>query len=768
MQISTIKPVVSSALLAAFSLPCTAAMVQTIENTTVYVARSLPATPVADLVKYSPADADDALFDLKPLTGTAIPSGYVIEGNTIAVLEGANDAIFRVTLRSDPSVKGMLAFSVNPNPVTEVRLDGLEGEEIELTCNDILALRTAVTPDNSANKNVVITLSDMSQTDMATTYTVGGSEKFAELVTYKPGTLTLTLSALENPEIKKEYHVTVLTPETYTGGYADGTFWLNEDWFTHKNGSINYLRTPVPTDDSEIVYRAFGRANDDASFGATSQFGMIFADKLFVMSKQEHDKGDLRGKAGGRLVVADARTLERLASFEEIGGDGRACVGVSAGKAYVGTNAGIRVLTWEGNDFTLSSTDIPGISNDSENGGEIGSNPALYNKQVGDMVLSGDYLFAIQQATGIQVIDTRTDRVERLIADSGVQGIAVTADGHVWVASSLEAQTGCTTLREIDPVTLNTVRTVQVPGNISCSWGSWRSTNFFSSRGEENLLFWNAGASSITGSACTIYKWNTQSEPSQLEPLFSLGKKEGLFPDVYQMAYASMRYDERANCVLLATTTEPSGNYRYNWLKFIDADSGELLSDIRLKDYYWFPALPIFPDKEAPEFSDIQPVELCGKDTPAVIDLNGIATDADNHDFAIRVEALPSDDLRQIADISEEDGIVTIKPLKTGQSELALRAESNGRETYAYVPVTVSLNSGVSEIHGETATISVSGNRINFTGCAGLSFAVFDLSGAKMSQFMIPDNDRTVALQLPSGTYILSGIDNDRKLKFTL
>lgn len=769
MQYSTTR-LVSALATAVLTLPVMAVPVTSISDKTVYVPGSMPATPIASLVDYAPADADELDFTLTPLM-VPTPDRYVVSDGTIEVLPGARDAIFTVSCTDDPSVKGLLGFTVNPYPVTSVSLAGIEGDDITLDCMDILALRTEVEPAESVNRNVVITLSDMSRPGMATTYSVGGSEKFTELVTYYPGTLTLTLSALENPGIKHVYNVTVnpLESDGTAGDRTGGTFWLNEDWFTHKDGSVNYLVNPVPADDSEIEYNAYARANADGRFGATSQYGMIFADKLFVMSKQAHDSGDLRGTGGGRLVVADARTLRTLASWDEIGGDGRACVGVDSRKAYIGTNAGIRVLTWDGDDFTLADANIAGIGNDTGSGpGDIGNNQALYNKQVGDMVKSGQYVFAIQQQVGVHVIDTADDTVVRTIPDTGVQGVTRASDGRVWYASNLGATPDHTWLHCIDSATAEECDSQLVPGTIGCSWGSWRSTNFFASRTSGDL-FWNGGTSSVTSSGSAFYRWNpADGDASALEPFYTFSGEEGTFPGLYQFVYGSMRYDDRTGCVLFASTTEPSGNYRYNWLNFVDAESGEKVSTVRMRDYYWFPALPIFPDKYAPEFNDIPAVTLDHEDTAVEINLAEVAHDEDNPDTEITVSWCPTPELEKIARVSRHGDILSLLPVSAGSADLKLRAESNGRETYAFVPVTSSVGAGVDGTGSSMKSISVAAGKIRLRGLDGTIFTVCDTAGAAVLMFRAEGDECTVATTLPAGVYVLSDVNGAHTLKFTL
>ncbi len=683
------------------------------------------------------------------------PISIIRTGASLAVLLGAS----------------ALPASAAGDPVTDVRLAGVEGDELSLDLHDIMALRFEVEPATASNKGVSIRMENASAEGLANGYSVGGAERFTELVTYRPGTFDLVLTAASNPEVTRTYHVTInpLEPDGSSGDHTQGTFWLNEEWFTHKNGSVSYLANPLPEDDSEIVYHAYSRENDDASFGATSQYAMIFAGKLFVMSKQEHDRGDIRGNGGGRLVIADASTLQRLASFDELGGDGRACVGVSENKAYIGTHAGIRVLTWEGDKFTLQDRGIRGIGNDTEGtGSDIGSNQQLYNRQIGDMVRAGRYVYALQQGVGVHVIDGETDTLVCTIPDAGVQGIAQTADGDVWYASTQDASAGHTLLWHIPFGMTEAEASTEVPGTIGCSWGSWRSTNFFASR-TDDVLFWNGGASGITSSGTSIYRWNIHEPAEELQPLYEFPRTEGTYPGVYQQIYASMRYDDRTDCILFATTTAPSGNYRYNWLNFLNATSGELESSVRLKDYYWFPALPVFPDAYAPEFDEIAPIIIDAE--PFELSLEGLAHDADNIERNITIKRVASSGARSgslddIADVEEKEGTLVLTPKQAGTAELALCAESNGRVAYAYLPVTVSGSTNVEAPALCAASVSIEGRKVRLRGLDGETFVVADMAGTTVSAFEAVGDECTVTLMLDKGLYILAGRDGSRSIKF--
>ena len=89
-------------------------------------------------------------------------------------------------------------------------------------------------------------------------------------------------------------------------------------------------------------------------------------------------------------------------------------------------------------------------------------------------------------------------------------------------------------------------------------------------------------------SGSTIYKWDTYQTASSIEPFYTIPALEGVYPNTKRITYASMRYDDRTNEILFATTTAPSGNYRWNWYNFLDMNSRQLRS-VALKPYYWFP-----------------------------------------------------------------------------------------------------------------------------------------------------------------------------------
>lgn len=704
----------------------------------------------------------------------------------VSVKRVEGDAVITAALKTDPAVKAtMTVHAALRNPVTGFVL-GNGDKTINLTYLDILALSPTVEPANADIQTYDVSVSDP---EVATTYAARAfnpSRSFWELITHKTGTVDVTFTSQDGSGASTTYTVNVLEPnrEPLADSYQDGTFWLNEDWFGHSNGSINYI-----ADNGELKYRVYESQNKYESFGCTSQYGIIYGDKLIVMSKQATDGGDPR-KGGGRVVVADAKTLKKLAAFDYIGadtdgdgngdGDGRACVGVSENKVYLGSTAGIQVL--DTRTLTLGGM-VDGIA----------SGENKYNGQIGDMVAIGKYAFAIQQGVGVHVIDIATDKVVKTFPvesddASGVsgmgypQGITVTADGNVWVATTAGASKGLCTFRCIDPNTLDVTDSVELPEGqrVTCGWGAWRSTNFFASKGE-NAIWYGAGVeASIVSGNTGYYKWTVGSDIAGIQPVFVFPNNlPGVDSKTFQAPYAGVRYDDRKNQLLVAATHGASSNYRYNWLHFVDCKTGDIVKTIKLKDYYWFPSMPIFPDKYAPEFSDLPEVSVdLAKDGDIfTIDLKDYVTDKDNIDAAIRLSIVGGDAVaadntvsdKSLVNATLENGVLTITPLIAGHGNLNVKAESNGKTTTVSIPYAVEDSaSGIHNVDGAAGTLSVCDNIVTVKNMAGTTFAVYDMAGRVVGAFVADSDCARVALTLPSGVYVVASTNGSHTLKFSI
>lgn len=688
------------------------------------------------------------------------------------------------------------------------------GVVIEPSNADIQDLKLVITegPGSEEGEKALITnflqKGDKSNDLVSQTFAdVAALDKYSADVTADPTnilTCTAHYESTDGSGVRSNDFKVVIDPRDRTpfaDQYQDGTFWLNEDWFGHANSSINYI-----TPDREIIYRVYESQNPDQAFGCTAQYGMIYGDRLYVMSKQNHDSGDRYRKGGGRIVIADAKTLKRITGFDEIGttagtgtgvggsnmmGDGRACVGVRPDKVYLGHHKGIRVLNIDLEK--AASTDAEIAASAFTLGNEITIEGAdldqgLYDGQIGDMICVGKYVYAVSQADGLLVIDAETDKIvnklgqrfeTRPATDSepatfkySVQGVLQSADGYVWFVENDTRDTSDvkTYFNKVDPKTGEIVDTLLLPagaGSVNTGWGAWRSANFFASR-TNNVIYWgNVGSGykdAILGSGTGyIFRWEIGT-PLPDKPFFELGQRPGMNDHTFQHPYATMRYDDRTDEILMCTTHGASYNYRYEWIYFIDGTTGEIKDCQQLRPYFWFPAIPIFPDKHNPEFTGLNGVMLTNN--AMEINLYEHVTDKDNNihsvNFSLISKTEPAASQRRASEqapfsYSLQDGVLTITPtpgVKKGNGTISLVAESNGKTVNYNLPVALDVESGIDGIR-TLPSISYQYGLLRVKGLDGNQIDVYDVNGCHVAGFTANSDDMQRNLDLQHGIYII-------------
>lgn len=578
------------------------------------------------------------------------------------------------------------------NPLTGIALEGYEpGATIELMNMGTQVIKPVYYPADADFTGFSFESSDPS--------VVSFYSSVNTLVAHKKGEATITITSLGGA-VSQSYIVKAdgPNPDYRPADFREGMIWLNEEWFTHTSGSLNFIDP-----DGNIYYRAYGNQNDNKAFGATSQFGMIYADKIFIMSKQDWDNGDTRDRgeepdrSGGRVVVIDAGTMKRLASFDVIGGDGRAAVGIEPGKVYLSHSKGVRVLTWDENDvFTLADADLPMIAPaTSQHGG------------TGDMVKAGKYVFAAESDKAFHVFDTETDSEVLLIkaakTNAKAQGVALTKDGRVWL--------GCD--KTLLPVDLDTFdpeqyenktidfadflpeEQIALPiGKITSCSGSWRHANLMTSP-LTNVLMWGNG--DWNGGGDCLYRWDLDEGGIEtVKTVYSHDKKAG-----YGYGYGSPAYDPITDTFMFASLPGFGAASLDNWYHFIDATTGELKHRVKLEKYWWFPAMPIIPDRYEPVIEGLPEISLKPTDSEQTYEVN--VSDPDNHDCAIRLYLA---DAPAVADASSvpaatarlEGRKLIVTPQAAGTQTFTLAAESNGRVTTKAVKVNVRTATGIDEV----------------------------------------------------------------------
>lgn len=427
---------------------------------------------------------------------------------------------------------------------------------------------------------------------------------------------------------------------------AEGFFVVNEDWFGHDNGTVNYFKN-----NGEIIYRAYRAANEGETFGVTTQFATIYGNNAYFVSKQ-----------GNRLVVADAKTMKKKAVLKEIGGDGRSFVGVTPQKGYIATAKGISI-------FNIETLSLEGTI-------------AEVSGETGNMQLVGNYVFAVTKGKGVYVINTQTDAVEKLIDNTAAQMVTQSKDGSVWIAANQ-------TLVQIDPFTLETINEISIAdapakGNAF----AWNAGSFAAST-QENVLYWTNGTSVVQ------YNIDTQT----LNPtLYTLGNDdEGKTLAFYGGA---LRVDPLTNHIVLTVTRSGFGeSSSYNWLHIIDNNGGLIKNIVVNGDnglgsdwgtesdrYFWFPAMPFFEDANAPEIL-LNQVIVAPNERKAIA-LNEKIVDADNISASIIKGINAEESEFATYEIKQDSLIVTAKDVP-GKDKLTLSAVSNGKSVSKEIRIDV-------------------------------------------------------------------------------
>lgn len=405
-------------------------------------------------------------------------------------------------------------------------------------------------------------------------------------------------------------------------------FIINEDWFGHEMGSVNRIYN-----NGNITYRAYRKANNGQTLGVTTQYAITWGNNIFFMSKQ-----------APRLVIANAETLKKKVAIDNIGGDGRACVGVDAKTVYVGAGGSIRIFHV---DKMILGDYVKGASTGDGN---------LYAGQVGMMVRAGNYVFAAKQSKGIMIIDAAKHEVDSLIECSAIQSLTQSKDGYVWAGTSNE-------LWKINPYTLKVEE--KISGlKPNASWGAWNAGNLYAST-QKNEIY--VGTSKV----------DLDDNNKQYLNFFG-GSNYGAGP----------RIDPLTDNLVNTNGT------------VFDSKTGKLIKEYKIlggfnegistesDPYpYWFPALPLFEDANDPCIL-INQIILKPNESQKIC-LSDKVYDADNSAKSIIKNLTFKSNEKLLQYSVSKDTLYITAGIQTGKSAFSFNICSNGKETYKNIRIDV-------------------------------------------------------------------------------
>lgn len=651
---------------------------------------------------FSPADADYTKLNLTSA------NSYVADVDALGTVIAKNIGTATITAiyAYNPSVKASVKVNVvAANPVQSIDFSSAVGSDgaIHLPYAGVLALKPDVLPETADMRDFETVIANES---IAETYSVVAYDyflnKYPELIGRSTGTTSLQFRATDGSgTVSPVYKVVVDAPdrsEPSQNGYRDGFFWINEDWYTHTNGSLNYIDA-----DGNVHYRAYEAQNPWKCFGATSQYGTVWGDRLYVLSKQSADNGDPRS-GGGRLVVADATTLRRITSHTTLGGDSRACAGASIDKIYIG-------LVHDVVPYSIS-TQSAGNKLDLSNGFDTGS-ADTYGKQTGDMACTSTHLWVIRQDTGTYVVDINTDETVAFFGGYAPHALTESADGNIWVAADgrwLICYDG-TTLQEIKR--LDNV-------NITCQWSTWRSPSLCGAV-NENVLYWMSGN--------TLYAYDIDRDERRIVYTHTPRSLPQYGSQHTDTPYGSGRFDNAAGMWVYATTLTGSSLYSHVWYNFVDVKTGTLAREVQLDRYYWFPAIPVFPLTTAadePVIACADPIRMNYAWGDKVIDLTKYIHNPAAIDKNIRIHSIDCGDAHGILDGQN----LVAKGLWLGTNNVKINGESAGRPFETTLTFVVPDMVGVSDVESrDNVCVMLHSDAIELRGCKNVDVRLFNTAG---------------------------------------
>lgn len=567
--------------------------------------------------------------------------------------------------------------------------------------------------------------------------------------------------------------------------YTNGVYVLNEDWYGHNNSSLNFWNPETELIDYYIMQMA---NNYEYSLGCTSQYGQLYGDFIVITAKQDKDPGEPGDMMSGRVAILHKNTLKPVGDEvhplisvnenDKSDADGRGVCFVDNKKFYVGTSNGIYVFKWneQGEIFTWDSEKIiPGTDNPLITGNEVsnadGQGP-LYKNQIGMMLRTQDYVFAIKQDLGVLVIDPETDEILKII-EGCFSTMVQSKDGNVWVGVNYQEEGyednlkypygwngdawNGTQLMCIDQYTLETKKVRIDTGGVPQSWYAWTAGTLTASN-TENVLYFVYTDPSLGQinwfRNCVLYRFNIDAIDWDNIDLANPDEAyaEGACEEIYDSSFDGLYfYGGAIQCNpkdgnIYASLYVGENIATQDWIYAIINSEGEMIQYQEPIKRYWYPAMFIFPDNEAPIVEDIEDVTI-EDENPVEITLADKVTDDDSNNAAI-IKSISNVENSAIVKADIVRGNLVLTPLNKGNTIVEIAFNSNGKivTKSVAVSVTAEISSIQMNTHEKANVFAVSGN-IMITGIdTPQQVEIFKAQGSLVKSIIVNNGEQITGL----------------------
>lgn len=453
-----------------------------------------------------------------------------------------------------------------------------------------------------------------------------------------------------------------------TVDYTKGVYIVNEDWYGHRNSTVNFL-----SKDGTFVY------DHVENLGVTACYGTFFGNRFYAISKQDGGYG--------RISVCDANSTRVIKQIKDIDGkDGRSFCGVDEHKAYVSTAGGIYTLNLD--ELTVGAA----VKNADGGDAKLG--------ECGNMVRLGDYVYATEYGKSLRIIDCNTDRIVATISSANVYSITMSKDGQLWVSTDKGISRVNTETNKLETISLP--KGINVPAN---SNGAWCPDGLCASM-QNNVIYWTSASG---WNPTTIFKYDIDN--NEFAKVVDLTND----PENRSIYGCSFRVDTKTDNLYLTAAVGYNNDYK---VRRYDAD-GKQLAEYVMDDKeknYWFPGMFVFPDVEDPIAGKMDAVTV-EENQEVKVDLANVCSDADNFQAAI-IKTVKDVSKANIVTATVKDGKLVVKGLKEGSTVVTLNFCSNGISTKTTVRFFVTKATGITDTQTsadvrEIARFTIDGKRIN-------------------------------------------------------